>query len=168
MTVKISMIAAIGMNREIGYRNDLLWHIPADLKRFKNITSGHTVIMGRKTFESIGCKPLRNRKNIVITTQKQFHAQGVEIVHSVDEALEHIKHIDEVFILGGAAIYKQFIPYADTLYLTLVKKEYKADTFFPEYNLGDWEISEFQKIINDEDAGVDYSFITLTRKKRDI
>ena len=162
------MIAAIGMNREIGYRNDLLWHIPADLKRFKNITSGHTVIMGRKTFESIGCKPLRNRKNIVITTQKQFHAQGVEIVHSVDEALEHIKHIDEVFILGGAAIYKQFIPYADTLYLTLVKKEYKADTFFPEYNLGDWEISEFQKIINDEDAGVDYSFITLTRKKRDI
>ena len=168
MTVKISMIAAIGMNREIGYRNDLLWHIPADLKRFKNITSGHTVIMGRKTFESIGCKPLRNRKNIVITTQKQFHAQGVEIVHSVDEALEHIKHIDEVFILGGAAIYKQFMPYADTLYLTLVKKEYKADTFFPEYNLGDWEISEFQKIINDEDAGVDYSFITLTRKKRDI
>ncbi len=161
----ISMIAAIGINREIGYKNDLLWHIPADLKRFKAITSGHTVIMGRRTFESIDSNPLPKRRNIIITSQKDYSARGIEIVHSIEEAVELVRADGEVFILGGATIYKQFLPCADKMYLTIVKKEYRADTYFPEYDTDQWKIVEQSDINDDQIAGVEYSFLTLSKIK---
>lgn len=137
----ISIIAAIGSNRELGKGNKLLWHIPEDFKRFKEITSGHPVIMGRKTYESIG-KPLQNRTNIIITRDENFHVEGYLITHSIDEAIELAKTKDdkEIFIIGGGQIYEQTIGIADKLYLTVVCGNFNADTFFPDY-------SRFQKIV---------------------
>ena len=160
----VSLIAAIGKNREIGYKNDLLWHIPEDLKRFKQITSGHTVIMGRKTFESIDSKPLPRRKNIIVTSQKEFRAAGAEVVHSVEEAMGQARNDGEVFILGGATLYEQFLSLADKLYLTIVNKAYKADTYFPEYNPLHWKTMEQSEIKKDPDSGIEYYFVTLAGK----
>lgn len=159
----ISIIAAIGRKRELGRDNDLLWHISADLKRFKRITSGHPVIMGRKTFDSINNKPLPNRRNIVITNSVDNSFTGIEIAHSVEEALEKIEPGEEVFILGGATIYDQFLPIADKMYLTLVDEEYEADTYFPQYDESEWQLLEQIIITEDDQAGVNYSFITLQR-----
>lgn len=159
----ISIIAAIGKNYELGKDNDLLWHISADLKRFKKITSGHPVIMGRKTFNSINNKPLPNRRNIVITHSRELSFPYVEIVHSVEEAINKLGDNEEVFILGGATIYKQFLPKTHFMYLTLVDGEYEADSFFPRYNKDQWQTIEEINITDDEQAGVNYSFITLQR-----
>lgn len=143
----ISMIAAIGKNRELGKDNKLLWHIPEDLKRFKRLTEGHVVIMGRKTFESIG-KPLPNRINIVITRKIQMtkskdqiksKTQNLYFSDSLEKAIQLAKNLQsipgEIFIIGGASIYHQGLKYADKLYLTIVDKEYPdADAFFPDYS----------------------------------
>lgn len=130
--MKISIIAAIGKNNEIGKENKLLWHLPADLKHFKEITSGNPVIMGRKTFESIG-KVLPNRRNIIVTRDKKYKVDNAEIVHSIEEALTLCKKENEVFIIGGSEIYKQAMSFADKLYITEVEAEdKKADAFFPE------------------------------------
>lgn len=161
----ISIIAAIGKNHELGKNNDLLWHISADLKRFKKITSGHPVIMGRKTFNSINNKPLPNRRNIIITHSVRYAFPDVEIVHSVTEALKKIGDDEEVFILGGATIYEQFLPFTDKMYLTLIDKEYDADTFFPRFDPEQWKTLENISITDDNQAGVKYSFITLQRIK---
>jgi len=161
----ISIIAAIGMNNELGRNNKLLWHISGDLKRFKKITTGFTVIMGRITFHSINNKPLPNRRNIILTRDKGLHFPNVEIVHSVDEALELVKSESEVFILGGAAVYEQFLPFTDKMYLTKVHREYTADAFFPVYDESGWHVIERKEIVGDEQAGVDYSFVTLKRRK---
>ncbi|TSC77914.1 MAG: dihydrofolate reductase [Parcubacteria group bacterium Gr01-1014_24] len=128
----ISLIAAIGKNNELGKGNTLLWHMPEDMKHFRETTSGHAVIMGRKTFESLG-KPLPNRRNIVITRDVNYQKEGVEIVHSIDGALKLFKNTaEEIFIIGGAEIYKQSISVADKLYITHIKAEDKdADVFFP-------------------------------------
>ena len=160
----ISIIAAIGKNNELGKDNKLLWHISEDLKRFKNITSGHSVIMGRKTFNSIKNKALPNRRNIVITSDTSFTAPNIEIVHSIDEAMKLTKSEKEVFILGGATIYKQFIPYTFRMYLTIVHKAYEADIFFPEFDISQWQELERTDIKDDESVGVDYSFLTFERK----
>jgi dihydrofolate reductase len=160
----IQIIAAIGLNNELGKDNDLLWHIPEDLKQFKKITSGHTVIMGRKTFNSINNKPLPNRRNIVITSDATLNFPGIEVAHSVEEAIEHIKPKEKVFILGGATIYRQFLPVTVKIYLTRVYKAYEADTFFPEVNWSDWQEVEKREVKNDEKAGVDYTFFTYERK----
>lgn len=127
----ISIIAAIGPKRELGKNNRLLWHIPEDLKRFKKITNGHTVIMGRKTFESIG-KPLPNRTNIIVTRDGNFTAANYLVTHSLNEAIEMAKKHGETeaFIIGGGQIYEQAIGIADKLYLTIVKGDFTADTFF--------------------------------------
>lgn len=160
----ISIIAAIGANRELGKDNDLLWRIPADWKRFKEITSGHTVIMGRKTFESINAKPLKNRRNIVITRQKGYPGNGAEVVDSWEVALQLAEPGEEVFILGGAQIYDLFLPIADRLYLTHVHRFFdEADTWFPEYNPDNWEIIEQTDIHDDEEAGLSYSYINYRR-----
>ena len=161
----ISIIAAIGKNYELGRNNDLLWHISADLKRFKKITSGHPVIMGRKTFDSINNKPLPKRRNIIITHSLEYFYPDIEIVHSVDEALKKIEADEEVFILGGATIYEQILPVANNMYLTLVDKEYEADTFFPRFDPDQWKTIENISIIDDEQAGVKYSFVTMQRIK---
>ena len=125
----IRLIVAISTNRCIGKNNTLVWKLPSDLKRFKQITSGHTVVMGRKTFQSIG-KPLPNRRNIIITRDLGFGAEGCEVVNSIEEAL--LLSSEDCFIIGGSEIYKQTIDLADKIYLTLVHEEFDGDSFFPE------------------------------------
>lgn len=159
----ISIIAAIGKNHELGKDNKLLWHISADLKRFKKITSGHPVIMGRMTFDSIHNKPLPNRRNIIVTKSAEYYYPGIEIAHSVEEALNKIGIDDEVFILGGASIYEQLLPFAHKMYLTLVDKKFEADTYFPRYDMNEWKTVEQLNITDDNQAGVNYSFLTLQR-----
>ena len=157
--MKISLVAAIASgNRAIGNNNRLIYHIPEDLKRFKQITSGHPIIMGRKTFESIGM-PLPNRTNIVITHDPEYYAEGVTVVHSVEEALKEAEGTDEVFIIGGGQIYQEVIDKADKLYLTIVEGNPDADTFFPDY-------SEFKKVVfeeSHESDGLKYKFLDLER-----
>lgn len=160
----ISMIAALSENRVIGKDNKLLWHIPEDFKRFKTITSGHPIIMGRKTYQSIG-KPLPNRSNIVVTRDKYFRAEGCIIVNSLEEGIEKAKKVEssnptgEIFIIGGGELYKQGMNFADKLYLTIVHQAFEGDTFFPEYD-------EFKTVVyeqNSEGNGYKYSFIDLIR-----
>ena len=128
----ISIIAAIGKNNELGKNNTLIWSMPADMKFFRDTTRGHTVIMGRKTFESI-VKPLPNRKNIVITRDKNYKKDGIEIVNSLNEAINLTIPNEEVFVIGGGEIYKQAIEIADKLYITHINTEdSEADSFFPE------------------------------------
>lgn len=159
----LSLIAAIGKNRELGYQNKLLFNIPKDMANFKQMTVGHVVIMGRKTFESIG-RALPNRTNIVVTRDDKFEVpSGVIKVSSVEKALDEAKEYEEneTFVIGGAQIYEQFLPFADKLYLTVVDKEVKdADAFFPEYN------KDFKRIISsrtDSDNGHKFTFIELER-----
>lgn len=155
------MIAACAENRAIGKNNQLLWHIPEDFKYFKNKTAGHVVIMGKKTFESIG-RPLPNRTNIVITRDINYKIEGCIVCHSLEEALEKAKEIEqqgEIFIIGGAQIYTLGMKYTDKLYITLVKGTFEADAFFPEY-------SEFKNVISEvkgESNGFKYSFLELVR-----
>jgi len=156
----ISIIAAMGQNNGIGKNNKLLWHIPGDLKHFKEITSGNIVVMGRKTYESIG-RPLPNRTNIIITKNNKFKAEDCLIKNSFNEVLEEAKSYKdkEIFIIGGGQIYKQALPHTDKLYLTIVDDEVQADTFFPDY-------SQFKNIISEkvfEEKGLKYKFIELTK-----
>lgn len=139
----ISIIVAVAKNNVIGKDNKLPWHLPEDLKHFKELTSGHTVIMGRKTFESIG-RPLPNRKNIVISRNENFKANDMEVVHSIEQALDLTKNEDEVFIIGGAEIYKQALLLVNKIYLTRINKDYEGDAYFPE--LGpEWKEAECLK-----------------------
>lgn len=128
----INMIVATSKNNQIGINNQLPWHISEDLKYFRQTTSGKTVLMGRKTFESIG-RPLPNRKNIVLTRDMNFSAEGVTVIHTLEDALELCKLEAEIFIIGGGEIYSLFLPYADYLYITLVDKVINGDTDFPSY-----------------------------------
>ncbi len=134
----ISIIAAIARNGVIGGDNSLLWHISEDLQRFKRITTGHPVVMGRKTFESLG-RPLPNRVNVVITRQPDYRAEGCTVVHSFDEALRSFSPQDEVFIIGGGDIYRQALPVADRLYITRVGRDYSGDTIFPHIDPARWK-----------------------------
>ncbi|MCF6356354.1 MAG: dihydrofolate reductase [Draconibacterium sp.] len=159
----ISIIVAIAENFAIGKNNDLLFHLPNDLKHFKEITSGHTIIMGRNTLLSLPKWPLPNRRHIVITDKKDDTFAGCETVFSIDEAIEKVKNEDEAFIIGGGMIYKQFFPIAGKLYLTLVHKPFDADVFFPEINYSEWkEISN--EDFKDEKNGFKYSYLNLERK----
>ena len=142
---RISIIAALAKSdRAIGRDNRLLWDIPEDMRHFRKTTTGHTVIMGAKTFHSIG-KPLPKRTNIVLSSNQELVLDGCIVVHSVEEALSEARESEkeEVFVIGGASIYEQMMPFADRLYLTLVEGKYPADTFFPEYQ-------EFSKVISEE------------------
>lgn len=131
----ISMVVAMSQNRVIGKLGKMPWNIPEDLQYFKRLTTGHTVIMGRKTFESIG-RPLPNRLNVVLTQNEAYKAEGCVIVHSIEEVLEkYHKSEEELFIIGGSTLYKAFMPYATKLYITLIEKEFEGDTFFPCFPL---------------------------------
>ncbi len=157
---KISIISAIAKNRAIGKDNKLLWHIGEDLRRFKALTEGHPVVMGRKTFESLG-RALPNRTNIIVTRDKMFEIPGVIIARSLEEAVKAAKREEkeEIFIIGGGQIYEQAIKLADKLYLTIVEGEYDGDTFFPEY-------LDFKKVIFEEkheSEGYKYKFLELER-----
>ena len=139
-TPRICLIVAQGLNRVIGHNNEMPWHIPEDLQYFKRTTLGKPVIMGRKTFESIG-RPLPQRPNIVITRQQDWQAEGVEVAHSIDQAIEMAKELgdfEEIMVIGGAEIYRQSLPMADRLYITQVQAAFEGDAFFPEYTLDEW------------------------------
>ena len=159
----ITIIAAVAENNALGKNNQLIWHIPADLKRFKKITSGHDVIMGRNTFESLG-KPLPNRTNIVITRNKNYKAQGCIIVHSLNEAIYEASQDENPFILGGAQIYTEAIKIADKLDITLVHETFEADAFFPEIDENIWDEISREDVEADEKNKYDYSFVTYLRK----
>lgn len=135
----ISLIAAMGRNRELGLANKLPWHLPDDLKRFKKLTRGHTVIMGRKTYESIG-KPLPERKNIVITRDPSYRAAGCAVVNSMEDALREAGADSENFVIGGAEIYALALPFADKIYLTAVDAERQADAYFPKFEGEQWRV----------------------------
>ena len=160
---QISIVVAISENNAIGKDNQLLWHLPADLKHFKNITTGHTIIMGRKTYDSIG-KPLPNRRNIIITRQKDLNLEGVEVVNSLEEALSLSKDEEEVFIIGGAEIYKQSIAVSHRIYLTRIHQEFEADAFFPELDDESWKEVEKVDHLPDEKNKFAYTFSTLERR----
>jgi dihydrofolate reductase len=155
----ISLIAAIGRNNELGKGNTLLWKLPADMQHFVKITSLHTVIMGRKTFESIG-KPLPNRRNIVITRDANYKKEGIEIVHSLSEALDKIgDNNEEIFVIGGAEIYKQTMPIADRLYITHIGAvDNSADSFFPEIIPVVWNEISHEEHKKDEKNFFNYTF----------
>ena len=157
----VSIIVAMGENNAIGKDNQLLWHLPADLRHFKNKTSGHTIIMGRKTFDSVG-KPLPNRRNIVVTRQ-DIKIEGCEVVKSIDDALVLCRDDEEVFIGGGAEIYKLAMPKTDRIYLTIVHQEFDADTFFPEIDFSQWVETSHEDHEADPKNYIPYSFLTLER-----
>ena len=158
----VSAVVAISENHVIGKDNKLLWYLPKDLKHFKEITSGHTVIMGRKTYDSVG-KPLPNRRNIIITRQP-ITIEGCEVVNSVEAALDLVKDKHEVFIVGGAEIYKLAMPLTDRIYLTIVHAEFEGDTFFPEIDERIWKEVSRQDHEADEKNSLAFSFITLERR----
>lgn len=159
----LSMIAAVGLNLELGYKNQLLCHLPVDLRHFKEITSGHTVIMGDRTWESLPKKPLPNRRNIVITLDP-VEFPDCETVHSIDDALKLIEGEEEAFIMGGATMYRLFLPYAGKLYLTRIQSEFTADVFFPTIKEDEWTLADDVFVPKDEKNAFDLYFQTLIRK----
>jgi dihydrofolate reductase len=160
----ITLIAAASENNALGKDNDLVWHLPDDFKRFKAITSGHFIIMGRKTFESFP-KPLPNRTHVIITRQKDYQVpKGCLVVASIEEALQICPQNEEVFIIGGGEIYKQSIALADKIELTRVHTEVEADTFFPEIDPNYWKLLEEEYHPKDEKHQFDFTYLTYLKK----
>ena len=160
----IIIIAAIGLNNELGKDNDLIWHLPADLKRFKKVTPGHAIIMGRNTFESIG-KPLPNRRSIIITRNTSYKKEGCDVVHSLEEAINLIKDQKNAFIIGGAQIYKEAIEkqLVDQLDITKVHQNFEADVFFPTIDQSVWEEISEETFLPDDKNQYTYSFISYKK-----
>ena len=159
----ISIIVAIAENYAIGKNNDLLWHIPEDMKRFKQITSGHKIIMGKRTYESLPYRPLKNRTNIVISDIPGDFYEGCIMAYSIEEAKNLCPPDEECFIIGGGMVYRQFLPLADKLYITWVDKSFEADIFFPEIDPATWEETEREEGAG-EGLDFTYSFVTYLRK----
>ncbi len=158
----LSLIAAIGKNNELGKDNQLLWKLPADMKHFRTTTSGHPVIMGRKTFESLG-RPLPNRRNIIITRDKNYHSDGVDVVYSLEEALNLLGNTEgEAFVIGGGQIYTESIARANKLYITHVDATLDADTFFPTIDNSWKKVSEEK---HEKDTENEYSFAVVEYRK---
>jgi dihydrofolate reductase len=163
-----SIIVAKASNNAIGINGDLPWHLPADLKHFKNTTAGHHVIMGRKTFESLK-KPLPGRTHIVVTTNQNYKVpEGHLVVHSLEEGLKigSTKGLDKIFILGGAEIYKLALPFSQEMIITEIDTKPEADTFFPEFENNNWEIIDLESHKKDKDNPFNYAFIVYKRKER--
>ncbi len=159
----LSLIVAVAKGNVIGGDNKLLWHLPADLKHFKNVTMDHTIIMGRKTFESIG-KPLPGRKNIVVTRQDDYQANGCTVVNNLQEAINSCEKEEEAFIIGGAEIFRQSIPAADKIYLTRIDHAFDGDVFFPNLNFSEWKLVKYVKYHADEKNKYEYSFAEYQRQ----
>lgn len=164
MGKQISIIVAVASNFAIGKNNDLLWHISKDLQRFKALTQGHYIVMGKKTYFSLPVRPLKNRTNLVITDIEGEKIDGCLMAYSIKDAISKMDMEGENFIIGGGSIYKQFMPYANKLYLTRVHKSYEADTFFPEFSLNEWELTDKQDVSDDPQNDFFYSFETYIRK----
>lgn len=159
----VTIMAAIAANNALGKDNQLIWHLPADLKRFKKTTLNHAVIVGRKTYESLG-KPLPNRTNIIITRDKNYQVEGCVIVNSLKAALKAALKVDKnPYILGGAEIYKQAMPFADKLDITFVHHQFEADVFFPEIDKNIWKETWREDFKAYENNKYDYSFVTFER-----
>lgn len=161
----ISIIVAVAENFAIGKNNQLLFHLPDDLKRFKSLTTGKTIIMGRNTLLSLPKWPLPNRRHVIITDKPDDHFAGCETVFSIEEAIEKVKNEPEAFIIGGGMIYRQFYPLAGRLYLTLVHKIFDADTYFPAIDFNEW-IEEYREERFDENNKFAYSYLNLKRKNQ--
>ena len=159
---RIALIAALAENRVIGRENRLPWRLPADLRRFKSVTMGKPVIMGRKTYESIG-KPLPGRSNIVVTRDPDYRAQGCQVVHSLEQALEAGAGHAEVMVIGGAELYREALGRAERMYLTLIRAEVDGDTLFPDIEPQQWRELERESHCADEKNQYDYDFVTLQR-----
>ncbi|WP_295769075.1 dihydrofolate reductase [uncultured Mucilaginibacter sp.] len=160
--MNINIVVAIATNNAIGKDNELLWHLPNDLKHFRQLTTGHSIIMGRKTYDSVG-KPLPKRRNIIVTRQ-EINIEGCEVVHSIDEALALCKNEPEVDIIGGAEIYTQTLPLVNRIYLTIVHQDFNADAYFPQLNKNEWKETARENFEADEIHAYPYSFITLERR----
>jgi len=159
---RICLIVALAANRVIGKNNALPWHLPADLKRFKALTMGHPVVMGRKTYESIG-KPLPGRRNLVITRNRDYSAAGCETVHSLEEAIAACRGAGEIFIIGGAELYRESLPRAHCLEVTEIRAEFDGDTTFPEFSMSEWH--ETAREIHGNETGIPfrYDFVRYSR-----
>ena len=160
---ELTIIAAASTNNVIGFNNKLIWNIPNDLKRFKELTLGHSVIMGRKTFESLP-NPLPKRRNIIITKNKDYSRNGIEVTSNIEDAIDLCKSDSQPFIIGGGEIYSQTIEIVDKIELTRVYKEYQGDAFFPDIPLDKFELAN--ELVNylDDDSSTKYSFLTYIRK----
>jgi len=161
----LAVIAAVARNGVIGRTGALPWHLSADLKRFKSLTTGHPIIMGRKTYASIG-RPLPNRRSLVVTRDRSFRAEGVEVVHGLEEALEATRHADQRFVIGGAAIFTEALPLATELYLTRVHADVDGDVFFPAFDASEWELVEEERHAADEKNDYAMTFQVYRRRGR--
>ena len=162
----LSIIVAKGKNNIIGKDNKMVWHLPEDLKHFKNLTTGHTIIMGRKTFESLE-KPLPNRKHIIFSQNPDFKVndENVEVVHSLLQIQDLIEGKEEAFVIGGAMIYNFLMPNVKKMYVTEIEKDFEGDTFFPIIDSEVWKETSREKGIKDEENNLDYYFVTYERIK---
>jgi len=155
----LTIIAAAGENNELGKDNDLVWHLPDDFKRFKKLTTGHCIIMGRKTFESFP-KPLPNRTHIVLTRDKEYQPQGCTVVHHIDDALAFASYDEQPFIIGGGEIYELALPFVQKIELTRVHGNFEVDTYFPDFDKSKWKLTE--EVFHEKDEKHDYEFTYLT------
>jgi len=163
--MNISIIAAIASNNAIGKDNDLLWHISADMKRFKKLTEGHYIIMGKRTYYSLPKRPLPNRTSMIITDVDGEEIDGCLMAYSIEDAIAKMNRDGENFIIGGGSIYKQFMSYANKLYITRVHKDFDADTFFPEMLTYEWQIVSKEDVLDDPQNEFAYTFEIYERKE---
>ena len=161
----ISIIVAIASNNAIGKNNDLLWHITNDLKHFKKVTKNHYIIMGKRTYYSLPVRPLPHRTSMIITDVANEDIDNCLMAYSIEDAISKMDDANENFIIGGGSVYKQFMPFANKLYITRVHKDYEADTFFPEISLDKWELVSEDHVNNDSQNDFNYTFEIYNRKK---
>lgn len=164
MEFNLSVIVAIAANRAIGKDNDLLWHLSGDLKRFKEMTMGHTILMGRRTYESFPKRPLPGRFHLVMSRNVDIDHPQVKVVRTVEEALSCLPSGEESFLIGGGSLYELFLPYCQTAYVTEVDREYEADTFFPQLDPDQWVVQSCTNWETDEKSGLRYRYVTYRRK----
>jgi len=162
--MNLTLIAAMSENRVIGKDNDLIWHMPTDMKRFMQLTTGHHVIMGRNTFESMGKKLLPRRTNIVVTRQKNYEAKGCIVVHELEAAISKAEGDSQPFIIGGAKLYESALPYAHTIELTVIHHQFEGDTFFPEFNKSEWILQNEESHPADDKNPYPFTFKTYTKQ----
>lgn len=160
----LSIIVAVAKNNVIGKDNQLIWHLPEDLKRFKRLTTNHTIIMGRKTFESLG-RVLPNRKHVILCNDAEMNIddENVEILDDISKLKKYKDSEEENFVIGGATIYKLLMPYVDKMYVTHINEEFEGDVYFPEISKNDWKITEREKGLRDEKNPFDYEYVTYER-----
>ncbi len=161
----ISIIVAVSDDWGIGLNNDLLWNLPEDMKRFRRLTTGNTIIMGKRTWESLPKRPLPGRTNIVITDNPNETFEGAVTAYSIEDAIKKCSNEGEVFIIGGGSIYRQFMPHADRLYITHVHKKTQADVWFPVIDQEIWQVTDTEEFVSDSPDAIPYSYVIYQRRK---